>query len=178
VFGGTTPEVDAILQSGIENGYRQFIIRVATARKMTPERVNEIAQGRVWVGGTAHQLGLVDRFGTIDDAIAEAARRAKLDPKQVHAEYLEKKPNAFQTLLADLMRKNDDDDASDASGDAFARIAAGQRAMLAQAVGDVRRLAAGGSIQARCLECGGFAPAHATAGDTRLVDLLMARIGL
>ena len=41
---------------------------------LPPARVNEIAQGRVWDGGTAHQLGLVDRFGNLNDAVAEAAR--------------------------------------------------------------------------------------------------------
>ncbi len=79
VLGGTTPMLDTILQAGIENGYRQFLTRVAESRHMTPEKVDTIAQGRVWDGGTAHQIGLVDRFGNLSDAIAEAARRAKLD---------------------------------------------------------------------------------------------------
>lgn len=92
IYGGTNAETDALLQSAIEAGYARFIGLVASARKLTPERVNEIAQGRVWIGGTAHQIGLVDRFGGIDDAIAEAARRAKLDPAKVHAVYLEKAP--------------------------------------------------------------------------------------
>lgn len=180
VFGGTTPEIDTILQSGIENGYREFVTRVAQARRLTTARVDEIGQGRVWIGGTAHQLGLVDRFGTIDDAIAEAARRAKLDPTKVHAEYLEKGPNAWQQLLGEFLRRNDDDDdtSNGDSGDAFARIAAERRAVLARTVGDMRRLAMTGSIQARCLECEGFAPAHASTADTRLLDLLMARLGL
>lgn len=179
IFGGTSPEVDAILQSGVENGYRTFINHVADARHMTPERVNEIAQGRVWVGGTAHQLGLVDRFGTIDDAIAEAARRAKLDPATVHAEYLEKKPDWWTTALANLSRNNDDDDdATDSAGDAYSRIALERRGMLIRAIGDMRRLAMGATIQARCLECGGFTPAHADAADVRLMDLLIARLGL
>ena len=176
VVGGTTPEIDAILQSGIENGYQQFITRVATARKMTTARVNEIGQGRVWDGGTAHQLGLVDRFGTLDDAIAEAAKQAKLDPKAVHAEYLEKKPGWFAKFAADLGRK-DDEDGADQTGDAYARLARERRAVFAQALGDMKRLATGASIQARCLECGGLAPARRDAGDARLLDLVLARIG-
>ncbi|MBY0583196.1 MAG: signal peptide peptidase SppA [Sphingomonas sp.] len=179
IFGGTSPEVDAILQAGIENGYRQFITRVATARKMTAEKVNDIAQGRVWPGGVAHQIGLVDRFGSVDDAIAEAARRAKLDPKNVHAEYLEKKPEWFAGLLADFASSGDDEEDSNSSGqDAFSRIAQQRQALLVQALGDMRRLAFGAAIQARCLECGGFAPARANPADVRLMDLLIARFGL
>ena len=74
--------------------------RVAAARKLTPQRVDEIGQGRVWDGGTARQIGLVDRFGTLDDAVAEAAKRAGLDPKNVARVYLEKKPGWFAQLLA------------------------------------------------------------------------------
>src|SRR3546814_8929252 len=54
--GGFSPEFDALAQSGVEDIYRRFIGLVAHARKMTPERVDQIAQGRVWDGGTA-QIG-------------------------------------------------------------------------------------------------------------------------
>jgi protease-4 len=176
VIGGTTPALDAIFQAGIDQGYRQFIARVATARKMTPSRVDEIGQGRVWDGGTARQLGLVDRFGTIEDAIAEAAKRAKLDPAKVHAEYLEKKPG----FAAEIARSfgNRDDDTADAGSDVFAYVGAQQRALLAQALGDARRIARTGSIQARCLECGGLGPSPTAASDARLLDLVLARLGL
>ena len=62
------------------------------ARRLPPARVDEIGQGRVWDGGTARQLGLVDRFGSLDDAIAEAARRARLDPADARPVYLEREP--------------------------------------------------------------------------------------
>ena len=176
IIAGTTPQVDAILQAGIENGYRNFIGRVAAARKMTPQRVDEIAQGRVWDGGTAHQLGLVDRFGTLQDAVDEAARRAGLNPRNVHAEYLERKPNWYAQLAANLVPSDDEDSGRD--GDAYSRIAARQRAAFAQALGDVRRLMSGAAIQARCLECGALAPPMPGRADVRLMDLLVARIGL
>jgi protease-4 len=175
VVGGTTPMFDAIMQSGIENGYRQFIARVAASRKMTPARVDEIGQGRVWDGGTARQLGLVDRFGTLQDAIREAAKRAKLDPAKVHAEYLEKPPGIL-AQIAESLKGDDDDDA--AGGDAFARIAGERRQMLARALGDMKRLASSGSVQVRCLECGGIGPTAGDVGDAKLLDLLLARIGL
>jgi protease IV len=172
VLGGTTPMLDTILQAGIENGYRQFLSRVAEARHMTPEKVDTIAQGRVWDGGTARQIGLVDRFGTLSDAIAEAARRAKLDPAKVHAEYLEKKPG-FAAMLAEGF---DSDDDSQQGGDVFAIAAAERRAIAARALGDVARLARGGSVQARCLECGALGPVG-TSSDERLLDLLIAKLG-
>ena len=173
VLGGTTPMLDTILQAGIENGYRQFLTRVAESRHMTPEKVDTIAQGRVWDGGTARQIGLVDRFGNLSDAIAEAARRAKLDPAKVYPEYLEKKPG-FAALLAEGF---DSDDDSQQGGDVFAIAAAERRAVAARALGDVARLARGGSVQAKCLECGALGPVG-TASDERLLDLLIARLGL
>jgi protease-4 len=177
IVGGTTPMFDAIAQAGIENGYRQFVSRVAASRKMTLAQVDAIGQGRVWDGGTARQIGLVDRFGTLKDAIDEAAKRAKLDPAKVHAEYLEKKPGFLATIAQDF--GGDQDDAADGAtgGDAFAHVAADRRQMLARAVGDMKRLAMSGSIQARCLECGGMGPTTAGIGDAKLLDLLLARIG-
>ncbi|AIT06477.1 MULTISPECIES: signal peptide peptidase SppA [Sphingomonas] len=179
VYAGTTPQLDTILQAGIENGYRQFLARVAQSRGMTPQRVDEIAQGRVWDGGTARQLKLVDRFGGLQDAVAEAAKRAKLDPAKVHAEYLEKAPG-FAAQIAASFADKDDDDASETAqgGDVFARIAAERRGLLAQALGDVKRLATAGSVQARCLECGGLGPSDTAGSDARLLDLILARVGL
>ncbi len=176
VFGGTTPVMDAILQAGIENGYRQFIGRVADARRMTPQRVDEIGQGRVWDGGTARQIGLVDRFGSLADAVAEAAKRAKLDPTKVQTVYLEKAPGWAARLVESLGSGNDEDGASP-SGDVFAHAAADRRLLVARAIGDVARLTRGGSVQARCLECGAMGPGTANAADSRLLDLLIARLG-
>ncbi|TPG38014.1 signal peptide peptidase SppA [Sphingomonas koreensis] len=176
VIAGTNPTVDAIFQAGIENGYRQFIGRVATARKMTPERVNEIAQGRVWDGGTAQQLGLVDRFGTLGDAVAEAARRAGLDPAKVHTDYLEKKPGWASQLAMQFARKDDDD--ADQQGDVFTRLAAQRRAGFAAALGEMTRLSSGAAIQARCLECAAIGPASPSAKDVSLMQLLLAKLTL
>jgi protease-4 len=179
VMGGTNQVTDNILQSAIEQGYSRFINLVAGARKLSPARVDEIGQGRVWIGGTAQQLGLVDRFGGLKDAIAEAARRAKLDPARVHAVYLEKDQTGWRKFLGDIMQgeKNGDDWADSPGGeDAFARIAGEQRALVAQAMGDARRLAAGGSIQARCLECGGLGPVAARGDERSLFELLIAAL--
>ena len=175
ITGGFNGDVDTLFQAGIEKGYRDFIARVATARHLSPERVNEIAQGRVWDGGSARQIGLVDRFGTLSDAIKEAARRAKLDPAKAEVQYLEKQPGWAQDLARQFAR----DDDADMPGDAFSRIAWMQRQILAQALGDVRRLVSGrAAIQARCLECGGLGPIAADPGDRSLLATLFARFGL
>ena len=88
-----------IIQMNVNKGYQDFITLVAQNRNMTPEQVDKIAQGRVWSGLKAKELGLVDELGGLDDAINEAANLAKLDN--------------FDTLLiekelspADLLMKN------------------------------------------------------------------------
>jgi len=176
IYGGTSPQVDSILQASIEHGYAEFIGRVAAARKMTPQRVDEIGQGRVWDGGTARQLGLVDRFGSLDDAVAEAAKRAGIDPKNVRRVYLEKQPGWLAKLIQDLA-DNDDDDASATdnakAGDLFAMLAAQRQDVFARALGDAKRLATVNSVQARCLECAGFSDARADDNDRTLAQLLI-----
>lgn len=179
ITGGTTPQLDAILQSGIEHGYRQFLSRVALARKMSVERVNEIGQGRVWDGGTARQLGLVDRFGTLDDALAEAAKRAKLPSNGWHAVWLEKQPG-WAARLAEAWAGNEDDEATvgAGAGDVFNRIAADRRNLAARALADLKRLVNGPAIQARCLECDGLVATPLAGGDAKLMNLVLAKLWL
>nr|WP_246586983.1 signal peptide peptidase SppA [Stakelama flava] len=176
VLAGTSPEFDRIMQSQIENGYQRFVSLVAKSRHMTPQRVDQIGQGRVWAGGDARQLGLVDKFGGLDAAIAEAAKRAKLKPDNVHADYLAEKPSEFEKLLSSLLRQGDDKDndhVSAGNADLFARVGAERRAMLAQALGDARRLVQAGSVQARCLECAGLGPVAPSAGDRELARMVI-----
>ena len=68
----------AAMQNYVNRGYRLFLKRVADGRKMTPEQVDKIAQGRVWTGNQALKIKLIDKLGTLNDAVAEAAKRAKL----------------------------------------------------------------------------------------------------
>ena len=67
-----------ILQSGVDSIYHTFKSRVAKGRKKSMDYVDSIAQGRVWLGSDAIQVGLVDRIGTLNDALASAAKMAKL----------------------------------------------------------------------------------------------------
>lgn len=73
------PGEASAMQAYVDRGYRLFLKRVADGRKMSTSLVDNIAQGRVWTGQQALGLKLVDRLGTLEDAVAEAARRARLD---------------------------------------------------------------------------------------------------
>lgn len=71
-------QVSKLRQAGIERGYRRFIGLVAASRGMTPEEVDEVAQGRIWSGEDALEHGLVDQLGNLEGAIARAAELAEL----------------------------------------------------------------------------------------------------
>ncbi|PCI70774.1 MAG: signal peptide peptidase SppA [Gammaproteobacteria bacterium] len=72
-------DVAMMIQTGIDSGYQKFIGLVARSRNMTLEEVDKIAQGRVWSGKRAKDLGLVDQLGSLNDAIESAAKLAGLD---------------------------------------------------------------------------------------------------
>lgn len=83
-LGKPLPEkVKSILQSTIENGYDRFLNIVAEGRDLTVEQVHEIAQGRVWTGNNALEIGLVDKLGTFEDAVISAAQMAELDDYEI-----------------------------------------------------------------------------------------------
>ena len=73
-----TPEERAKVQASMQLVYDQFIERTAAARHMPPEKVDEVAQGRVWTGAQAKQLGLVDELGGLYKAIDLAKQRARI----------------------------------------------------------------------------------------------------
>lgn len=73
-----------VIQREIEYGYREFISGVSAARGLASERVEAIAQGRVWSGIDALDLGLVDGLGGLDDALDAAAELARIDGYSVH----------------------------------------------------------------------------------------------
>lgn len=147
VFNGPSPLADRLLQTGVDNTYQRFISLVSASRNIPVQRVDQIAQGRVWAGGAARQLGLVDRFGSLDDAVAEAARLAKLDAENPGRVWLEPEPSFIERLLISGGRSEE------ASSDLFGRAAARSELALRRAFADVSGMIARPSIQARCLEC-------------------------
>jgi protease-4 len=97
-------EVGQVIQTMIDQGYREFLDRVAESRGMTPEEVDLIARGRVWSGQDAHELGLVDNLGDLDDAIAAAAELAELG-EDYEVSYIEKEVKFKEKILKDLMAR-------------------------------------------------------------------------
>jgi protease-4 len=95
-------DVGEALQQMIEQGYRDFLARVAASRGMTTEEVDAVAQGRVWSGADAYELGLVDNLGDLDDAIAAVAELAGLGDDYA-VSYIEQEPKLMERLLSDLM---------------------------------------------------------------------------
>lgn len=92
------PRVGELLQSVINSGYQDFIGKVATSRKKTPEEIDTIAQGRVWSGSQALERGLVDQLGGLNDAIADAAKRADLG-SDYQLVYVEKELSGFEKFM-------------------------------------------------------------------------------
>lgn len=84
-------------QKGVENAYDTFISHVAEGRGMTKEEVDEIGQGRVWTAEQAKEIGLVDEFGGLNDAIAMAAEMEGLEDYRTVA--LPTLPNPFEEIF-------------------------------------------------------------------------------
>ena len=96
------PEVGAVIQQIIEHGYREFLQRVADSRGMTTEEIDRVAQGRVWSGTDAYELGLVDHLGGLDDAVAAAAELAKLGDDYA-VSYIEKEEEFKDRVIREMM---------------------------------------------------------------------------
>lgn len=162
---GLTPEAEAVLQASVESGYERFLSLVGQSRRMTRARADQVGQGRVWDGGTARQLGLVDQFGGLDDAVAYAAEQANLSDGEWHVEYL----GADADRYAPLIRRIFPEDTEAEGSDMFALFARRQSEVAARVLADMRGLLEVRGAQARCLECP--APIGAlTSGTARRVD--------
>ena len=149
VFSGPSPEASALLQAGVNSIYGRFIGIVAAARHKSPEEINRIAQGHVWDGGTARQLGLIDGFGGMKEAIDKAADLAKLDKDHRTVRYLER-PQTFRDTLVAMLAGDGDDKSG--TRDAFAVFGGSQRE-LAASLWRAREILSGPTIQVQCLEC-------------------------
>ncbi len=126
------PRFVALMQSAVNGLYGQFTQMVATARNSTPEKINELAQGRVWSGKDALARGLVDGLGSQGDAINSAIKRAKL-PGGTRVQYIEQTPGRLQQVLQafGMAGVTDDGASAPAAGAAPAATAALQASLLA-----------------------------------------------
>ena len=168
LLNGPSPEANALLQAGVESVYRRFLAIVAESRNKPPAEIDRIAQGRVWDGGTARQLGLVDGFGGLEEAVAKAAELAEIEQDEVQVTYLERPPS-FREALLDMLAAEEDADM--APTDAFA-VLGGAEVTVAQAIDELRAILAGPRIQVRCLECPSVAPPRVEKSDFGLLGAI------
>lgn len=92
-----TPDERNLMQNYVNRGYELFVKRCADGRKMTPDQIKNIAEGRVWTGEDALRIGLVDKIGGLNDAIKLAVDKAKLKSYNI-SEYPEKEDFAKKFL--------------------------------------------------------------------------------
>lgn len=172
VLGGLGSESRQLLQLSLEDNYRRFLRIVSESRNLPLERVDEIGQGRIWSAPAALELKLIDKMGGLDDAVAEAARRAGLERGKVRTIAIERKPTTFASLLAELSGSTE---VRAADPWALANIRA--RLRLSAMLADLEAMAGGATLQAACLECAGMAgprPARAAGIERRLATLLQS----
>ncbi|MDD5506855.1 MAG: S49 family peptidase, partial [Bacteroidales bacterium] len=93
-----------VLQYEVDEIYATCLAYVAEARKIPVEKVDSIAQGRVWSGTDAKRIGLIDQFGGLDDAIKLASEMANITDYKVVS--LPKQKDPFQQIMDELMGKD------------------------------------------------------------------------
>ena len=99
------PRLKAVVQASVDNIYARFTTLAAQARKSTPDKIDTVAQGRIWTGAQAKERGLVDRLGSLDDAVQAAVQLAKLEVKageKPRIAYVERDLSRGERLLASL----------------------------------------------------------------------------
>ncbi|NGZ85571.1 signal peptide peptidase SppA [Duganella aceris] len=92
------PRFGQVIQGSINHIYEEFTTRAAAARKTTPAKIDEVAQGRVWTGAQAKERGLVDTLGSYGDALKSAAKRAKL-AGDFRVVYIERETSKFDRFV-------------------------------------------------------------------------------
>lgn len=155
LLGGVSPAFNQLAQASVEDIYARFTGLVAKSRRLDIAKVNDLAEGRVWAGATARQLGLVDEFGGIDAAVAHAAKLAKVEG-DFHPLYIENEPSPFAQLLATWAAPAAP--ATSAPRGWFAIAGQAQQRTQARVVQDLTLLTAAPAVHATCLECRGWVP--------------------
>jgi protease-4 len=87
-----------LVKLSVDRIYTDFTTKAAAARKTTPEKIDEIAQGRVWTGAQAKDRGLIDRTGSFADAVKAATTRAKLE-EGARLSYIEADRSKFESFI-------------------------------------------------------------------------------
>lgn len=102
-YGDFTPTERERLQKLLETIYQDFVRKAAEGRKKTEAEIHELAQGRIWTGKQAKEIGLVDELGGLDTALAIAKKQIGLDPPdEIDIIILPKPKTFFETLIEDM----------------------------------------------------------------------------
>lgn len=170
VLAGLSLQVKQVIQSQIEENYNRFIGLVGKSRGKSAEAVDRIAQGRVWDGGTARQLGLVDQLGGLEDALNWVAKEAKLKDRDWHPVYLGGQDDPFSDTLIALLGGGQDNAEETALTDFTGFVAQRQNEALHRMERDVARLTSGAGAQALCLECASLDSSVSRGGGRRTLQ--------
>lgn len=127
-YGALSEPYARIAQASVNRTYTDFVNLVSRGRDLAPEKVAEIAEGRVWLGSRAKDLGLVDQIGTLDDAIAHAATLAGLEEFEVK-EFAPPVDTRYE-ILHQLMESRVVSDLMPIRGDMILRIEARMKRWL------------------------------------------------
>lgn len=152
-LGGFTPAMDALLQNSIGNTYAKFLGRVSQARRLPVERVEQVAQGQVWDGGTARQIGLVDEFGGLTEALGWTATKAGMKDGEWHPVFLGESSDNYDSLIRRMVTGSGQTRAVAGGGDIFAMVARRSDHLGARLTQDAQRLLGTRGVQAFCLDC-------------------------
>ncbi|MDG1462412.1 MAG: signal peptide peptidase SppA, partial [Gammaproteobacteria bacterium] len=96
------PDAREFLTLSVESAYDIFVSKVAESRDMSFERADSIARGRVWIGSDALDLGLIDKIGTLDDAIVSAATLAGMEPESYGVRYIDMELSPAEVFVLEL----------------------------------------------------------------------------
>ncbi|OAJ93891.1 signal peptide peptidase SppA [Vibrio bivalvicida] len=103
VTTGLSKGASQAFQMGIEHGYNRFVGLVSQSREIPLDKVDDIAQGRVWTGQDALQHGLIDKIGDFDDAVALAAKLAEVENYNLY--WVEEPLSPAQQFVQDFMNQ-------------------------------------------------------------------------
>ncbi|MFT9100270.1 MAG: signal peptide peptidase SppA [Zymomonas mobilis subsp. pomaceae] len=179
VFHGTAPAFDQLMQFGVDTVYDRFTKIVAASRHLSLERVHEIAEGRVWSGVDAKRIGLIDRYGSLQDAVLEAAKRAHLDPARTHMQFIDEEPSFVEMLFRNVFQHKSSDAqmmAQNPDMDALSHLAGNTEDKIALAITGLRSISKASTMQARCLECS--IEAKPTLEDRKIANNLITKAAL
>lgn len=139
-----------IIQASVDNIYQRFIHLVADSRKQTPEQINEIAQGHVWTGNKAKEIGLVDNLGSMQDVIDAIVKDTKL--KDYKVEFVQRSLSPKEEFFRSLS-ENTSIPAGNLLGKFSSLQLLNQLQPLVKPLQDIQQLNDPQGIYVKCFEC-------------------------